>query len=240
MNLLSIFLQATVATAPAETVAAVHSESYFSLLMKGGPILIPIFLLAGLAIFIISDKWYYFRKLGKHDSRAFGYLMKLIYGGETEKAGQFAAGQGFPSFKVVAAGLKADNRTMQDVEESMQIQSRVQIARLEKGIDYLAITASVAPMLGFLGTIFGVIRIFYDISKSGVLDISTISNGLYEKMICSGTGLLVGIIAYAGYSLLNNRIDKIVLQMDVVVNEALKAIRAGRDHTSKPVNPAGR
>ena len=89
-------------------------------------------------------------------------------------------------------------------------------------------------MLGFLGTIFGVIRIFYDISKSGVLDISTISNGLYEKMICSGTGQLVGIIAYSGYSLLNNRIDKIVLQMDVVANEALKAIRADRDHAVKP------
>ena len=120
------------------------------------------------------------------------------------------------------------------VEESMQIQARLQISKMEKGMNYLAITASVAPMLGFLGTIFGVIRIFYDISKSGVLDISTISNGLYEKMICSGTGLLVGIIAYSGYSLLNNRIDKIVLQMDVVANEALKAIRADRDHAVKP------
>ena len=135
---------------------------------------------------------------------------------------------------MVAAGLKNDNRTLQDVEESMQIQARLQISKMEKGMNYLAITASVAPMLGFLGTIFGVIRIFYDISKSGVLDISTISNGLYEKMICSGTGLLVGIIAYSGYSLLNNRIDKIVLQMDVVANEALKAIRADRDHAVKP------
>ena len=116
----------------------------------------------------------------------------------------------------------------------MQIQARLQISKMEKGMNYLAITASVAPMLGFLGTIFGVIRIFYGISKSGVLDISTISNGLYEKMICSGTGLLVGIIAYSGYSLLNNRIDKIVLQMDVVANEALKAIRADRDHAVKP------
>ena len=170
------------------------------------------------------------RKLGKHDSRAFGYLLKLIYAGDSDKAGQFAASRTFPSFKVVAAGLKNDNRTLQDVEESMQIQARLQISKMEKGMNYLAITASVAPMLGFLGTIFGVIRIFYDISKSGVLDISTISNGLYEKMICSGTG----IIAYSGYSLLNNRIDKIVLQMDVVANEALKAIRADRDHAVKP------
>ena len=115
MGLLCIVLQA-VANLPAEPAAAVHSESYFSLLMKGGLILIPIFLLAGLAIFIISDKWYMLRKLGKHDSRAFGYLLKLIYAGDSDKAGQFAASRTFPSFKVVAAGLKNDNRTLQDVE----------------------------------------------------------------------------------------------------------------------------
>ena len=126
MGLLCIFLQA-VANLPAEPAAAVHSESYFSLLMKGGLILIPIFLLAGLAIFIISDKWYMLRKLGKHDSRAFGYLLKLIYAGDSDKAGQFAASRTFPSFKVVAAGLKNDNRTLQDVEESMQIQARLLI-----------------------------------------------------------------------------------------------------------------
>ena len=153
MGLLCIFLQA-VANLPAEPAAAVHSESYFSLLMKGGLILIPIFLLAGLAIFIISDKWYMLRKLGKHDSRAFGYLLKLIYAGDSDKAGQFAASRTFPSFKVVAAGLKNDNRTLQDVEESMQIQARLQISKMEKGMNYLAITASVAPMLGFFGNDF--------------------------------------------------------------------------------------
>ena len=205
---------------------AAHGESYFSLMAKGGVILIPIFLLAGLAIFLIADKWHFLRKLDKSDNRALAYLLRLIYEGDTDKAVKFAGERNNPAFNVIAAGLKDDNGSMQDVEESMQVESRMQIARLEKGLNYLAITASVAPMLGFLGTIFGVIRIFYDISLSGQLDISTISNGLYEKMICSGTGLLVGIIAYSGYSLLNGRIDKVVLQMDVTVNEGLKAIRS--------------
>ena len=196
-----------------------HGESYFSLMVKGGVILIPIFLLAGLAIFLIADKWHFLRKLDKSDNRALAYLLRLIYEGDTDKAAKFAGERNNPAFNVIAAGLKDDNG-------SMQVESRMQIARLEKGLNYLAITASVAPMLGFLGTIFGVIRIFYDISLSGQLDISTISNGLYEKMICSGTGLLVGIIAYSGYSLLNGRIDKVVLQMDVTVNEGLKAIRS--------------
>ena len=224
MWLFSMLLQA--APAVGTDPVAAHGESYFSLMVKGGVILIPIFLLAGLAIFLIADKWHFLRKLDKSDNRALAYLLRLIYEGETDKAAKFAGERNNPAFNVIAAGLKDDNGSMQDVEESMQVESRMQIARLEKGLNYLAITASVAPMLGFLGTIFGVIRIFYDISLSGQLDISTISNGLYEKMICSGTGLLVGIIAYSGYSLLNGRIDKVVLQMDVTVNEGLKAIRS--------------
>lgn len=227
MNMLFILLQAAQGVA-AEPVAAAQSTSYFSLIAKGGPILIPIFLLAGLAIFIIADKWYYLRKVGGGDSRGLSQLLEMIYSGETAQAFRSASSSELPSLQVIAAGLKEDNESMQDVEESMQVESRVQIARLEKGLNYLAITASVAPMLGFLGTIFGVIRIFYDISLSGTLDISTISNGLYEKMICSGTGLLVGIIAYSGFALLNSRVDKMVLRMDVVANEGMKAIRSSR------------
>lgn len=123
---------------------AAHGESYFSLMVKGGVILIPIFLLAGLAIFLIADKWHFLRKLDKSDNRALAYLLRLIYEGDTDKAAKFAGERNNPAFNVIAAGLKDDNGSMQDVEESMQVESRMQIARLEKGLNYLAITASVA------------------------------------------------------------------------------------------------
>lgn len=88
---------------------AAHGESYFSLMAKGGVILIPIFLLAGLAIFLIADKWHFLRKLDKSDNRALAYLLRLIYEGDTDKAVKFAGERNNPAFNVIAAGLKDDN-----------------------------------------------------------------------------------------------------------------------------------
>ena len=189
-----IFLQA-VANLPAEPAAAVHSGSYFSLLMKGADS-DPDFPAGGLAIFIISDKWYMLRKLGKHDSRAFGYLLKLIYAGDSDKAGPICRERTFPSFKVVEAGLENDNRTLQDVEESMQIQARLQISKMEKGMNYLPYRVGRADA-GLFGNDFRVIRIFYDISKSGCWIFPRFRTVCTKNdLLC--TGLLVGIIAYSG------------------------------------------
>lgn len=108
----------------------------------------------------------------------------------------------------------------------MQIEARQQISLMEDQMNYLGITAAIAPMLGFLGTIFGVIKIFYNISVTNDLNIASISDGLYQKMICSGAGLFVGIIAYSGFYVLNGFIDKAVLKIDKDSNEMMKAIRA--------------
>ncbi|MDR1809895.1 MAG: MotA/TolQ/ExbB proton channel family protein, partial [Prevotella sp.] len=142
------------------------------------------------------------------------------------KAIKFSLEHPCASARVIAAGLKEINNPEEDVESAMQTEARQQIAILESGMNYLGITASIAPMLGFLGTIFGVIQIFYNISSTGDLNIAAISDGLYQKMICSGAGLLVGIIAYSGFYVLNGRIDKVVLNIDKSSNEILKAVRA--------------
>ena len=113
----------------------------------------------------------------------------------------------------------------------MEVEARQQVNILENQMNWLGITASIAPMLGFLGTIFGVIKIFYDIARTNDLAIDTISTGLYQKMICSAAGLLVGIVAYSGYYILNGRIDKVVVNIDKDSNEVLKAIRASKKGT---------
>lgn len=238
MNLLIVLQNTVAATATTATGTAAVKESYFDLLLKGGWILLPIFLLSLLAIYIIIDRWLVVSKIGKRDSTWLSRIIELIYENKTEKALKFALEKPYASGKVIAAGLKEDaSASIKDVEDAMQIESRQQISLMESMMNYLGITASIAPMLGFLGTIFGVIRIFYDISQSGILDIATISNGLYEKMICSGAGLFVGIIAYSGFYILNGRIDKAVLQIEKDSNEALKAIKASR-RNDKPLTPA--
>jgi biopolymer transport protein ExbB len=96
------------------------------------------------------------------------------------------------------------------MDKAMEEAAEVEVARLEKNLNYLSIIAGVAPLLGFIGTIVGVITIFHDISISQDISISVISEGLYKKMVTSATGLVIGIIAYAAYHLFQNQIDRFV------------------------------
>lgn len=227
MNLL-VLLQAAepVVEMAEQTVQTAPDESYFSLILKGGWILLPIFLLSLLAIYVIINKWLMISRLGKKDAVWLSRVVELVHEGKIDKALKFCIERPYASAKVIAAGLKEFELSDDEIEEAMEVEARQQVSILENQMNWLGITASIAPMLGFLGTIFGVIKIFYDIARTNDLAIDTISTGLYQKMICSGAGLLVGIIAYSGYYLLNGRIDKAVVNIDKESNEVLKAIRA--------------
>lgn len=230
MNLF-VLLQATQTTVTefTETVPQpIESASYFDLILKGGWIMLPIFLLSLLSIYLIFERWLVINRLGKNDTVWLSRVLELVQENKIDKAVKFSLERPYSSAKVVAAGLKEAGNSDEEVENSMQIEAREQISLLERGMNYLGITASIAPMLGFLGTIFGVIQIFYNISATGDLNIAAISDGLYQKMICSGAGLLVGIVAYSGFYVLNGRIDKVVLNMDRASNEVLKALKASK------------
>lgn len=227
MSLFILLQAATPVVEMAEqTAQAAPEESYLSLVLKGGWILLPIFLLSLLAIYVIINKWLVINRLGKKDSVWLSRVVELIHEGKIDKALKFCVERPYASAKVIAAGLKEFEQEDDEIQEAMEVEARQQINILENQMNWLGITASIAPMLGFLGTIFGVIKIFYDIARTNDLAIDTISTGLYQKMICSGAGLLVGIIAYSGYYLLNGRIDKVVVNIDKESNEVLKAIRS--------------
>jgi len=219
MNLLFVMLQTDL---PVPTVV---KESYFSILLKGGWILLPIFLLLFIAIFVIIERWIVIQSAENKDNSWFSRVMELIKDKKPAKAAMYCAGKKNASAKVISAGLENVENDMIDIQEVMQLEARQEVARMEKGLNYLGITAAIAPMMGFLGTIFGVINIFYNISVTNDLSIASISDGLYQKMICSGVGLFVGIIAYSGYYLLNGKIDNVVSRMEKDSGEALKYIR---------------
>lgn len=201
-------------------------ESYFSLILKGGWILLPIFLLSLLSIYVIINKWMVINRLGKRDTIWLSRVLELIHDNKIDKALKICVERPHAAGQVIGSGLKDFDNSIEEIQDSMEVEARQQLSELESQMNWLAVTASIAPMLGFLGTIFGVIKIFYDIARTNDLAIDTISTGLYQKMICSGAGLLVGIIAFAGYHLLNGRIDKIVVNLDKASNEALRAIKA--------------
>ncbi|MDR3653110.1 MAG: MotA/TolQ/ExbB proton channel family protein [Paludibacter sp.] len=224
MNLLSILLQVS-ADSAVTTATAISNQNYFQLLLKGGWILVPLFSLLILATYMIVERWVFINMLGKADANWIADVNKLVANGEIENAIKLCNEKNTTYAKVLVAGLESAEFDDMEIQEAIQSEAKQQISILERGMNYLGITASVAPMLGFLGTIFGVIKIFYNISITNDLNIANISDGLYQKMISSGTGLFVGIIAYSGYYVLNGRIDRIVVRMDKYSNDLLKGIR---------------
>lgn len=226
MNLLTLLqATATVAQMAGDQTQDIAQESYFSLILKGGWILLPILLLSLLSIYIIINKWITLNRVGKKDTIWLSRVMELVVEGKIDKALKFCVERPYASAQVIAAGLKDIKLSESEIEESMQLEARIQITKMESQMNYLGITASIAPMLGFLGTILGIIKIFYEIATKNSFTIDTMSSGLYQKMICSAAGLFVGIVAYTGYYILNGRIDKMVVHIEKDSNEVLKAIR---------------
>lgn len=226
MNLLTLLqATATVAQMAGDQTQDIAQESYFSLILKGGWILLPILLLSLLSIYIIINKWITLNRVGKKDTIWLSRVMELVVEGKIDKALKFCVERPYASAQVIAAGLKDIQLSESEIEESMQLEARIQITKMESQMNYLGITASIAPMLGFLGTILGIIKIFYEIATKNSFTIDTMSSGLYQKMICSAAGLFVGIVAYTGYYILNGRIDKMVVHIEKDSNEILKAIR---------------
>ena len=167
------------------------------------------------------------KTLGKTDSVWFARIKDLVYEYKFDSAEKFCQASTNSYSKVVEAGLGQVNNDIEAVQTAMQGEATQQIARMEKHLNWLSITASVAPMLGFLGTIFGVINIFFRIAQTNEFEIATIADGLYQKMVSSAVGLFVGIVAYAGYYLLNGRIDTIVANMDKYSNDLVNMLRGG-------------
>ena len=203
------------------------SDSYFTLLLKGGWILLPLFLLFALSIYVIIERMVVLKTLGKTDSVWFARIKDLVYEYKFDSAEKFCQASTNSYSKVLEAGLGQVNNDIEAVQTAMQGEATQQVARMEKHLNWLSITASVAPMLGFLGTIFGVINIFFRIAQTNEFEIATIADGLYQKMVSSAVGLFVGIVAYAGYYLLNGRIDTIVANMDKYSNDLVNMLRGG-------------
>ena len=190
-----------------ETVSEV---SYLDLIMKGGWLMIPLFLLSIIAVFIFFDRFFYLKSQKQLDPAFFEKLNELIKDGKIDTALALCVSANCSESRILMKGLKNLGKPIHDIYEQMEMEGKLEVYKYEGNMYFLGVIAGVAPMLGFIGTISGVIKIFYNISLADNISISLISGGLYEKLITSGVGLSIGIIAYVSYHYLNNRVDKVV------------------------------
>lgn len=200
--------------------------SIFSLLMKGGLVMIPIVLLSLIAIYILVERYRYIRQATKSRKDMMIHITQYLKAGDIKGAKLYAGQDSSAVGNVIMSGLDHVGKPIKEIETMMESATNIEIAEMEKNTGYLGIIAGIAPMLGFIGTISGIIRIFYNISLSDNISIGIIAGGLYEKMITSGSGLIVGVLAYASYHFLHQMINKFSLRIQKDVYEFMKSILA--------------
>jgi len=184
------------------------------LLIKGGVIMIPIGLLAVLGLVIFFERYFTIRKASRNEANLTQQVRSSILTGNLDTAVAICKNSNSPLGRMLAKGLLRIGRPIKDIEGAIENIGKLEVAKLEKNIGILGIIAGIAPMFGFLGTIYGVIKIFYDISSTGNLSIGTISGGLYVKMVTAAAGLFVGMVAYIFYHILNMMVDKVILKLE--------------------------
>lgn len=214
MNVFSIMMQVALPLVE-EAASAEKGLSLFDLIMKGGWVMLPIFLLSFLSVYIFIERYLYINTAGKINPELLRNVKTKLNQGRVEEAIEFCAIQNQPMGRILERGLSRVGTSIRDVESALDNSARVEIAYLEKNLNILAAIAAIAPMFGFLGTVTGMIKAFYHISLADTISIGIIAGGIYEKMVTSAAGLVVGVLAYIFYTSLNTLIDRKVTKMEV-------------------------
>ncbi|HRH35633.1 MAG TPA: MotA/TolQ/ExbB proton channel family protein [Catalimonadaceae bacterium] len=206
------------AAAQSAVTQGMEKQTVFDLILSSGGTGVTIVLIL-LVLSIVSVSIFIERSLTIGKGAAFdpGFLLSLkssLNSGNTEEAKRLCQSVNTPISRMLGKGITRLGAPPQVIEATIESVGKQEILSLERNIGYLSLIAKLAPMFGFVGTIMGVIKIFYDIAMTDNLSIGVISGGLYQKMITSAAGLMVGILAFLFYYLLNMRIDKVAARME--------------------------
>ena len=185
-----------------------------SLLQKGGWIMYPLYLLLVIAIFVFIERVLAIKKVGTIDPKFMLILKDNIVSGNMEAAKSLAKSVDSPVAKMIEKGIIRIGKPIDAIEKSMENVGKLQMYSMERNLNILSLVAGIAPMFGFLGTIIGMVQLFYGIASTGEYTLNTIAGGIYTKMITSATGLIIGLIAYVGHNFLSTQIDKTANKME--------------------------
>lgn len=217
MTLTSAFVEPIIA------VTTNQSTTLLDLMMKGGVIMIPILLISLLSFYIFIERIIYIRRFSSINQNLVPAVVNEIKSGHQDKAIQYIRNDQTSVGRILESGMEKIGKEVSDVERNLETTTNLEITKMERNTGYLGIFAGIAPMLGFIGTISGVIKIFYEISLADNISIGIISEGLYQKMICSGAGLIVGVLAYTAYHYIQLKIDRYTISLQESLIQFLKA-----------------
>lgn len=203
------------AAAPVADAVTTASLSFWDLCMQGGILMIPIGVLLLFSIYFFIERWLVIRKANRQDDSFMRRIKDYIHEGEIESALNLCKNTGTPYARLIGKGISRIGRPMNDVLVAIENTGNIEIAKLSKGLPWLATTASGAPMLGFLGTVIGMVQAFYNISAQGSsADIATFSGGIYTALVTTIAGLIVGIVALFAYNILVAKINNVMTSLE--------------------------
>ncbi|WEK35325.1 MAG: MotA/TolQ/ExbB proton channel family protein [Candidatus Pseudobacter hemicellulosilyticus] len=201
------------------------SMNVMDLLAHGGALMVPLGLLLVLAIFFFFERLIAIRKASNIDPNFMNIIRDNIFSGNVTAARSLAKNTPNPVARMIDKGLQRIGKPIDAIEKSMESVGKLEIYKMERNLSVLSLVYGIAPMFGFLGTIFGMLQLFYNINASGDFTPAQIAGGIYTKMITSASGLIIGLLGYVAYNFLNTQIDKTVNKMEAASAEFIDILQ---------------
>ncbi|MDQ1332010.1 MAG: MotA/TolQ/ExbB proton channel family protein [Bacteroidota bacterium] len=216
------FLQLILQEGSLPVAKAAEKLSLLDLTIKGGWVMVPIILLSLVAAYIFIERYYVIRKATREDQNFMNRIKDYIHDGKLEAALALCRSTDSPSARMVEKGINRLGRPLQDITTAVENVGKLEISKLEKGFPTLATITGAEPMLGFLGTVIGMVRAFYAMSQAGNnIEVSMMSDGIYTALITTVAGLIVGILGYFAYNTLVVRVERVVFNLEATLTEFL-------------------
>ena len=231
--MLSPFLQTAADAFEAVPVQEELSFSLIGMAAKGGWLMLVLLALSIVAIYIFGKKWWAIRQAGKIDKNFIKDVDNYLMEGKIRSARALCKRSDTPIARMIDKGVERIDKPLSDIRIAVENVANVEVAQLEKGLPALATIAGGAPMIGFLGTVMGMVQAFFNMAQAGNnIDITLLSGGIYTAMITTVGGLIVGILAYFGYNFLTSQVTSLVSKMEAASIEFLDAAQARKDNKS--------
>ncbi len=208
-------IAAAAATAPAAAEPVVKELSVWDLTMAGGWLMIPLALLAIVSIYIFFERLFAINRANRQDRSFMDRIKEYIHRGEVDQALKLCQDTNTPYSRMIEKGVTRIGRPMNDVLVAIENVGNMEIARLEKGFTWLATTAAGAPMIGFLGTVTGMVQAFFQLASAGNnSNVTILASGIYQALVTTVAGLIVGIVALFAYNFLTSRVNKVMNKLE--------------------------
>ena len=219
-----IFLQVD-STAANVVNGAAKTENFFGMLSKGGPVMIPLGILFALAIYVFIERLLAVNKASRTDENFMSIIRDQITGGNVSAARSLAKNKDNPVARMIDKGIQRIGKPIDAIEKSMDNVGKLELYKMEKNINILAITARIAPLFGFVGTIIGLVLLLKKFATISNPSISEIADAMYIKLITSATGLIIGMLAYLAYSYLDTQINRMANRMEAASSEFIDILQ---------------